>query len=84
MTQEARAAVVAAYQSDPAFKAALDGAGSLEETVRIANEHGYAVAIEDLQSADDELSDDQLEVASGGTGPRYFLTAVVRGIDCLF
>ena len=62
-------ALLAKYQSDSAFKAALDAAGPTEEAVRIAAQQGITVTLGEIQaltSASEDLSDEALEGVSGG------------------
>lgn len=54
---------------DEAFRAAITAAGSVDEAVRIAREHGIEVTVEDFDLSPITLSDTDLERASGGKYP---------------
>lgn len=56
-----------ALTEDADLKAAVEGAATREDVVRIANEKGIAITLDDLTRKADELSDAELESASGGT-----------------
>lgn len=63
-------ALRAACQQDSDLQQALAGAQSAEELVAIANQRGFTIGIEDLSFGDPgngELSEAELEAASGGT-----------------
>ncbi len=69
MSGEELEAVRLASQQDPEFAAALSAAASTQEWLRIAAERGFAVQESDLPAEDGgdrELSDVELEGASGG------------------
>ena len=72
MTQEQMQALMARYQADATFKAALDAAASVQDAVQVAVDHGFTVAVADFTSAspaqDRDVSDDELEGQSGGEG----------------
>lgn len=68
MSQETLDALRAATADNEELRAALAAATTHEDFVRIANDHGFALVLADLTVADDEeeLSDAELEGASGG------------------
>jgi predicted ribosomally synthesized peptide with nif11-like leader len=73
MSLEQLKALRAATADNDQLRAELEAAQSTEEFVRVANEHGFDVMVADMPTADDgdELSDAELESASGGyTFPR--------------
>ena len=62
-------ALLAKYQSDPAFKAAFDAAGSVAAAVQVAAQHGIRVSLSDVQAlgpASEDLSDALLQNVAGG------------------
>jgi len=64
-------ALLARYQSDPTFKAALDAAGSTTAAVQVATQYGLTVSINELQAlrpASADVSDAALENVAGGAG----------------
>ncbi len=65
-------ALLAKYQSDPAFKAAFDAAGPTEAAVQVAAQYGLNVTLRDVQAlgpASEDLSDALLmNIAGGVTG----------------
>ncbi len=62
--------LAARYAGDPAFRAALDGAATLEEGVAVAAAAGMEVTVEDLmrvlRADTGELSDEALGMIDGG------------------
>lgn len=68
MSQEQLNALRTATADDDQLRSELAAALAPEEFVRIANGHGFEIAVEDLPLADEgeELSDAELEGASGG------------------
>lgn len=67
MSEEQRQALEQLIKQDEGFHSAMMRATSIEEAVRIAGEHGIAATAEDFRSPDDrELSETELELASGG------------------
>jgi len=66
-------ALLAKYQSDPAFKAAFDAAGPTAAAVQVAAQYGLHVSLRDVQAlgpASEYLSDALLKNVSGGS-PKY-------------
>ncbi len=69
MSKEQLEAVRLASQQDDNLATALSAAVTVEDWVRVANEHGFAVEVADLPQGDGgerELSDAELEGAAGG------------------
>lgn len=56
-----------ALTEDADLKAAVEGATSPEDVVRIANDKGIALTLDDLTPKIGELSEAELETVSGGT-----------------
>ncbi len=79
------AAMVAAYQSDEVFKAAIDGATSIDEVIRIAGDQGFVLTEEELKAApvERDLTDAELEESSGGTMHISMFTCAMS-ITCVF
>ena len=56
-----------AIQSNPALKQKLQGVNDPGAVVDIAEEAGFTISVEELQTSQDELSEDELlEGAAGG------------------
>ena len=53
--------------ADPAVAQRISEAATVEQILAIASDLGYEVTADDLQQTRDELSDDDLQQASGGT-----------------
>lgn len=68
MSHEQLQALRAATAANDQLRSELEGAPTAEEFVRIANEHGFEVALADMPTAEDDqdLSDAELASASGG------------------
>jgi predicted ribosomally synthesized peptide with nif11-like leader len=75
MSHQAVLACVERMQTDQAFRDQVSGSGDDAARLEVINAAGFAVTTQDrealdaaLTSAEDELSDAQLESISGGTG----------------
>ena len=66
MSEEQLKAFWEAIQSDPALQQKLQGVTDPASIVEIAKEAGFTVSAEELQKAQEELSDDDLDAAAGG------------------
>ena len=76
MGEVQRQALARLFAEDEAFRSAIRAATSVEDAVRIAGEHGVTVSAEDLAPPEGaQLSDAELELASGGTAFQIFPTA---------
>ena len=66
MSEEQLKAFWEAIQSDQALQQKLQGVNDPGAIVAIAKEAGFTISAEELQSAQVELSDEQLDGAAGG------------------
>ena len=66
MSEEQIKAFWEAIQSDQALQQKLQGVSDPGAIVDIAKEAGFTISAEELQSAQVELSDEQLDGAAGG------------------
>ena len=66
MSEEQIKAFWEAIQSDQALQQRLQGVSDPGAIVDIAKEAGFTISAEELQSAQVELSDEQLDGAAGG------------------
>ena len=66
MSEEQFKAFWEAIQSDSALQQKLKGVSDSAAIVDIAKEAGFTISAEELQSAQVELSDEQLDGAAGG------------------
>ncbi len=66
MSEEQLKAFWEAIQSDQALQQKLQGVNDPGAIVDIAKEAGFTISAEELQSAQVELSDEQLDGAAGG------------------
>ena len=73
MSEEQINAFLEKVKADTSLQEKLKAATSPEAAIEIAKEAGFAITAEDMQSATIELSDEELEGASGGrnTGPYH-------------
>ena len=70
MTNEQLEAFVEKVKSDISFQENLKAATSPEDAIEIAKSEGFLITLEEIQSMQStvvELSDEELEAASGGT-----------------
>ena len=73
MGEEQRQALARLFAEDEAFKTAMASATNADDAVRIAREHGVEASAEDFMRQDGaELSDAELETASGGGTENWF------------
>ena len=66
MSEEQLKAFWDAIQSDSALQQKLQGVTDLGAIVDIAKEAGFTISVEELEQAQTELSDEQLDGATGG------------------
>lgn len=66
MGEEQRQALARLIAENQEFKAAISGAASVEDAVRIAGDHGIEAGVEDFGLPEGSLSDAELENVSGG------------------
>ena len=67
MSEEQLKAFLEKLKADTSLQEKLKAAASPEAALQIAREAGFAITAEDMQSSTIELSDEELEGASGGT-----------------
>jgi predicted ribosomally synthesized peptide with nif11-like leader len=65
MNESMVADIRAKVASDAAFAASLRGAASREDAIRILNDNGFAVTMEQISAR--KLSSDELDSVAGGT-----------------
>ena len=68
MSEEQLKAFWEATQADSALQQKLQGVTDLGAIVDIAKEAGFTISVEELEKAQEELSDEQLDGAAGGGG----------------
>ena len=66
MSEEQLKAFWDATQADSALQQKLQGVTDLGAIVDIAKEAGFTISVEELEQAQKELSDEQLDGATGG------------------
>ena len=66
MSEEQLKAFWEATQADSALQQKLQGVTDLGAIVDIAKEAGFTISVEELEQAQKELSDEQLDGATGG------------------
>ena len=66
MSEEQLKAFWDAIQADSALQQKLQGVTDLGAIVDIAKEAGFTISVEELEQAQKELSDEQLDGATGG------------------
>ena len=84
MGEEQRQALARLFAEDEAFKTALASAGSVDDAVRVAREYGVEASVGDFTPLEGaELSDEELEAASGGrTGMETFGCESIDAFCC--
>ena len=68
MSEEQLKAFLEKVKGDTSLQEKLKAAASPEAALQIAKDAGFAITAEDIQSAPEELSDEDLEGAAGGGG----------------
>ena len=68
MSEEQLKAFLEKVKGDTSLQEKLKAAASPEAALQIAKAAGFAITTEDIQSAPEELSDEDLEGAAGGGG----------------
>ena len=71
MSEEQLSAFLETVKGDTSLQEKLNGAADADAVMEIAKEAGFAITAEDIQSmqsAPEELSDEELENAAGGSG----------------
>ena len=66
MSEEQLKAFLEKVKGDTSLQEKLKAAASPEAALQIAKDAGFAITAEDIQSAPEELSDEELETAVGG------------------
>ena len=66
MSEEQLKAFLEKVKADTSLQEKLNGAADADAVLEIAKEAGFAITAEDIQSAPEELSDEELETAVGG------------------
>ena len=92
MSEEQLKAFLETVKGDTSLQEKLNGAADADAVMEIAKEAGFSITAEDMQSTTVELSDEELEGASGGAGNNCGFTAprrdgrpatrMVRGPSC--
>ena len=79
MSEEQLNAFLEKVKGDTTLQEKLNGAADADAVVEIAKEAGFAITAEDIQSMQSptaELSDEELEEASGGRRRRHVSTSL--------
>ena len=79
MSEEQLKAFIAKVQADPSLQEQLKAEGA--DVVAIAKAAGFSITTEDLKTARQTLSDDDLEGAAGG-GAKAAATNFVTVLEC--
>lgn len=73
MTEEQFKAFLEAVKADVGLKEKLNAAANADVVVEIAKEAGFVISADELQRAQSEVSEEELEgVAGAGTKPTVF------------
>ena len=67
MSEEQLKAFLEAVKSDAGLQEKLNAAADLDAVVEIAKDAGFMISAEELQRAQEEVSDEELEGVAGGT-----------------
>ena len=72
MSEEQLKAFLEAVKADAALQEKLKAAGDADAVITIAKTAGFVISVEELKSAQAELSEEELEgVAAGGIGDTW-------------
>ena len=80
ISEEQLKAFLEKVQSDTELQEKLKAATNADEPIIIAKEAGFMISFDDLKSAQSEISDEELEEASGGTGDRHEIEELRRSL----
>ena len=75
MSEEQLKAFIAKVQADSSLQEQLKAEGA--DVIAIAKAAGFTIKEQDLHAAASELSDEDLEAASGGTAPPVLVSITV-------
>ena len=68
MSEEQLKAFLSAVRADAALQEQLKAAGDADDVVAIAKAAGFVISAEELERAQTEVSEQELEVVAGGAG----------------
>jgi predicted ribosomally synthesized peptide with nif11-like leader len=80
MSEEQLKAFLEAIKADPGLQEQLKAAGDVDAVVKIAKEAGFAISAEELQRAQAEISEGELEGVVGG-GCQLLLQSIGKNIE---
>ena len=66
MSIESAKAFLEKVKNDEDFRKELEGQASIEERIEFAKEKGFDFTTEEIDSLSDEMSDEMLEIVTGG------------------
>ena len=82
MSEEQLKAFLEKVKADTSLQEKLKAAADDNAVVAIAKESGFSISADDLMKADADLSEEELESASGGRCIVTRIRPVTRGIIC--
>ena len=76
MSEEQLRAFMEAVKADAGLQEQLKAAGDADAVVAIAKAAGFLISSEELKRAQAEVSEEELETVSGGTGANSWITCI--------
>ena len=70
MSEEQLSAFLEAVKADAVLQEKLKSVTNADAVVEIAKAAGFAISVEEVERAQTEVSDEELEAAAGGSGNR--------------
>ena len=83
MSEEQLNAFLEAVKADAGLQEKLKAAGDADAVVAIAKAAGFGISAEDLKNAQSELSDKELEGATGGQALPEWFTRASNNVFCI-
>ena len=83
MSEEQLKAFLEKVKADTSLKEKLKAASDADDVVAIAKEAGFKISAEDLKNTKVEVSDEELEGASGGCDPARHSCPAGAGTCCM-
>jgi len=71
MSEEQLKAFIAKVQGDTSLQEQLKAAADTDAVLAIAKEAGFSISVDDINKAQSELSEEELESVAGGFGHTY-------------
>ena len=82
MSEEQLKAFIEKVKADTSLQEKLKAAADIDAVAAIAKEAGFSISADDINQAQSELSDKELEGVAGGDSPTACVTCALLWIAC--